>query len=61
VLGTNKAAKVVANLPEGTWTARRFDCVARTEAVVSDSAKGRFTVTAPASRAVLFHLKRNAD
>jgi hypothetical protein len=62
VLGTGKAAKgVVAELPPGKWAVRRFDVIARTEAVRSEDASGRFVFDAPDSRAVLYHFKKTAD
>lgn len=59
VLGTDKAAKVTAELPAGTWTVRRFDVIARKEVTVSEKAAGRFTFDSPDSRAGLFHFKKN--
>ncbi|MCI0463825.1 MAG: DUF5060 domain-containing protein [Gemmataceae bacterium] len=62
VLGTDKAAKgVVANLPAGTWTVRRFDLVTRTETLLTDKASGRYSFDAPDSRAALFHFKKTGD
>jgi hypothetical protein len=60
VLGTDAAHKgIVARLPAGKWTVRRFDWIARTEATLATAASGEFTFDAPDSRAVLFHFKRN--
>jgi hypothetical protein len=62
VLGTNTARKdLVAELPPGTWTVTRHDVIAKESVMLSTSAAGRFTFDAPASRAVLFHFKKNAD
>lgn len=59
VLGTNRArAGIVATLPEGQWTVTEFDLIARQSRKLSDAASGRFVFGAPASRAVLFHFKR---
>ena len=59
VLGTNRAhEKIVANLPDGTWTIKRFDIISKEEQTLSESASGRFTFDAPDSRAVMFHFKR---
>ena len=60
VLGANKARQgIVAQLPPGQWTVKRFDVIAKQAATLSEGASGRFTFDAPASRAVLFHFKRN--
>jgi hypothetical protein len=60
VLGTNKARKdIAANLPEGTWTIKRYDIISEKEKTLSKSASGSFMFDAPDSRAVMFHLKRN--
>jgi len=60
VLGTNKSATgLLADLPPGTWTVKRFDVVARRETILSASASGRFSFDAPDSRAVLFHFRKN--
>lgn len=60
VLGTNKARKgMVAELPPGAWTVKRFDIVAREETALASDASGRFVFDAPASRAVLFVFRRN--
>jgi hypothetical protein len=60
VLGTTRARKgLVAHLPPGTWTVTRYDVIAKEAATVSTDAAGRFTFDAPASRAVLFHFKKN--
>jgi hypothetical protein len=59
VLGTSEAqAGVVANLPAGFWQIKRFDAIAMEEKTLADDAAGTFTFDAPASRAVLFHFKR---
>jgi len=59
VLGTDKAAPVTAELPDGTWTVTRHDVMRKESAVLSRDAAGRFAFEAPTSRAVLFHFKRN--
>jgi len=60
VLGTNKAHRnIVANLPEGTWTIKRYDIISKEEETLSESASGSFTFDAPDSRTVMFHFKRN--
>ena len=60
VLGTNKTHKdIVANLPNGTWTVKRYDIIEKQPKTLSESARGRFTFDAPNSRAVMFHFKRN--
>jgi hypothetical protein len=60
VLGTDRARKgLVVELPAGEWTVRRHDVLARKSVTLSARAKGRFSFAAPASRAVLFHFKRN--
>ncbi len=62
VLGTDQArAGIVASLPPGRWTVRRFDVIARKATTLSEKAEGRFSFDAPDSRAVLFHFKRNDD
>lgn len=59
VLGTNKARPgLVAELPPGRWTVRRFDAIAKEAVVLATAAQGRFQFDAPASRAVLFHFRR---
>ncbi len=59
VLGTNKAHKeIVANLPGGTWTIKRYDIISKEEKNLSEAARGSFTFDAPDSRAVMFHFKR---
>jgi hypothetical protein len=58
VLGTNRAAKVTAVLPEGKWTVRRFDVIERKEEVLGTSFTGPQTYETPASRAVLYHFKK---
>jgi len=60
VLGTYKAHKrIVANLPAGTWTVKRYDIISKEEETLSETARGSFTFDAPDSRAVMFHFKRN--
>ena len=60
VLGTDKArGGLVADLPPGTWTVRRYDVMSREATTLSAEAEGRFTFDAPDSRAVLFHFVRN--
>ena len=60
VLGTNKAhKKIVANLPGGTWTIKRYDIIRREEKSLSENARGSFTFDAPDSRAVMFHFEKN--
>jgi len=60
VLGTNAAREgVAANLPEGRWTVKQYDVIARTAATLSTNASGKFTFSTPASRAVLFVFNRN--
>jgi len=60
VLGTNKARKnIVADLPEGTWTIKRYDIISKQEQTLSEDAQGRFSFDAPDSRAMLFHFKKN--
>ena len=60
VLGTNKRhEEIVANLPAGTWTVKRFDIIGKVERTLSTDAQGRFTFNAPDSRAVMFHFKKN--
>jgi hypothetical protein len=62
VLGTNQAHRgMVAELPAGRWTVTRHDVIARQSVVLSPDASGRFSFDAPASRAVLFHFKRNPE
>jgi hypothetical protein len=59
VLGTNKPhKKIVANLPAGTWTVRRYDIINKKTETVSETAHGSYTFDAPKSRAVLFHFKK---
>ena len=61
VLGTDAAKSgLVANLPTGQWTVTRHDVIAKATLVLSSEATGRFTFDSPASRAVLFHFKRNS-
>jgi hypothetical protein len=60
-LGTDKAAKVTADLPAGTWTVRRFDLIARKEETIAEKVSGKFAFDAPDSRAVLFHFRKAAD
>jgi hypothetical protein len=60
-LGTDEAhAAIVAQLPHGRWTVRRYDVMAHEATTLSEAAEGRFVFDAPASRAVLFHFLRNA-
>ena len=60
VLGTNKArSDIVAKLPDGTWTVKRYDIICKEQKIFSESAKDSFTFKAPDSRAVMFHFKRN--
>ncbi len=60
VLGTNKAHKqIVANLPGGTWTVKRYDIISKEEETLSETARGRFKFDALDSRAVMFHFKKN--
>ena len=60
VLGTNKAHKnIVANLPDGTWTIKRYDIISKEEETLSETARGSFKFDTPDSRAVMFHFKRN--
>ena len=60
VLGTNKGRKnIVANLPDGAWTIKRYDIISKREQTLSESASGSFTFDAPESRVVMFHFKRN--
>jgi hypothetical protein len=60
VLGTNKVHRdIVANLPDGTWTIKRYDIISKEEKILSKSASGSFTFVTPDSRAVMFHFKRN--
>ncbi|OHB75305.1 MAG: hypothetical protein A2Z25_13000 [Planctomycetes bacterium RBG_16_55_9] len=59
VLGTNKQHKeIVANLPPGDWTVKRFDIISKKEQTLSEDAQGRFTFDALNSRAVMFHFKK---
>jgi hypothetical protein len=60
VLGTNKSKMgLLADLPAGAWTVKRYDVIARREMTLSTNASGRYTFDAPDSRAVLFHFRRN--
>ena len=60
VLGTNKAHKnIVANLPDGTWTIKRYDIISKKQKTMSESARGNFKFDSPGRRAVMFHFKRN--
>jgi hypothetical protein len=60
LLGTDAArTAMVARLPPGTWTVRRYDLIAREATTISTKAEGRFSFDAPDSRAVLFHFRRN--
>jgi len=58
VLGTSKPhKKIVAKLPPGNWTVKRFDIINKKQTTLTKSVSGRFTFDAPNSRAVLFHFK----
>lgn len=60
VLGTNrKRDGLAAELPPGTWTVTRHDVIRRESVTLSTEAAGRFQFDAPASPAVLFHLRKN--
>lgn len=60
VLGTNtRHSDIVANLPNGTWTVKRYDIIKKQSKTLSESAHGRFTFDAPDGRAVMFHFKKN--
>jgi hypothetical protein len=60
VLGTNKRRRgIIAKLPDGTWTVRRYDIISKQSKTLSESARGRFTFDAPDSRAVMFHFTKN--
>ncbi len=60
VLGTDAQRKgLVARLPEGEWTVTRYDVLRRERAILATAARGTFAFDAPASRAVLFHFRRN--
>jgi len=60
VLGTNKAKKkIIANLPDGTWTIKRYDIISKKEKILSKVAHGIFAFNAHSSRAVMFHFKKN--
>jgi hypothetical protein len=61
VLGTDKEAKVVADLPAGIWTVRSFDIERRQETKVAARVSGRYTFDTPASRVVLFHFRKNGE
>jgi hypothetical protein len=58
-LGTNAACEMTAELPPGEWTVEQFDVIARQGTTLSAKASGRFSFKSPASRAVLFHFKKN--
>ena len=59
VLGTNKARKnIVANLPDGTWTIKRYDIISKNEKTLSEIARDSFKFDAPEGRAVMFHFKK---
>lgn len=61
VLGTNKHREgIVAQLPAGSWTVTRYDVVARQTMELARNVSDRFVFSAPDSRAVLFHFRRNA-
>jgi len=67
VLGTKKQHKnIIANLPAGTWTVKRYDIIKKKSDIVSKTAHGNpmdslrsFRFESPDSRAVLFHFKKN--
>jgi len=59
VLGTDKAARIRATLPAGKWEIRSYDAIARKETIVARQASGEVTLEAPASRAVLFHIRKS--
>jgi hypothetical protein len=60
VLGTNKKHEgTAAQLPAGSWTVTRHDVVMKQSMVLRRDAAGQFGFEAPASRAVLFHFKKN--
>jgi len=60
VLGANSVRKdIVADLPAGTWTVKRYDVINKTEKTLSRAARGNFTFDAPKSRAVLCHFRKN--
>jgi len=60
VLGTNRYYRdIVANLPGGTWTVKRYDIINKEEKILSETASGGFKFDAPDGRAVMFHFKRN--
>lgn len=59
LLGTNGKQKAVeARLPAGRWRVRCLDVLGMQATTLAEAAEGRFTFDAPASRAVLFHFKR---
>jgi hypothetical protein len=59
VLGTNKRhSDIVANLPNGAWTVKRYDIIGKEAKTLGENARGRFTFDAPDSRAALFHFKK---
>jgi hypothetical protein len=59
VLGTNKSRKkIVADLPAGTWTVKRYDIINKKARTLSEAARGRFSFEAPNRRAVMFHFKK---
>ena len=60
VLGTNRPHKeIIANLPAGTWTVKRYDVINKEAKTISEAARGGFTFDSPDSRAVMFHFKKN--
>ena len=62
VLGTNRShKKIIAKLPAGKWTIKRFDVVGRKKSTLGESVSGKFTFDAPSSRAVLFHFRKTED
>jgi len=59
VLGTGEAAKgMEVRLPAGAWHIQRFDAIAMQTTILEKRATGTVALAAPASRAVLFHLKK---
>ena len=60
VLGTDQQhSNIVADLPTGTWTVKRYNIINKQAKNLSENARGRFTFDAPNSRAVMFHFKKN--
>lgn len=58
VLGSDAEARVNVMLPDGTWSITQYDVLAMKRKVIDERASGAVTIDAPASRAVMFHLKR---